>query len=61
MHSYVHLSIYVNVNMVGSACQCPNDLYTCDLALGCICPEGVDCGLEVIVIWHKSQISPSSF
>ena len=34
--------------MVGSACQCPNDLYTCDLALGCICPEGVDCGLEVI-------------
>merc|ERR1712013_568761 len=33
---------------IGSACQCPNDLYTCDLALGCICPEGVDCGLEVI-------------
>jgi len=33
---------------IGSACQCPNDLYTCDLALGCICPQGVDCGLEVI-------------
>ena len=38
----------VNVNILGSACQCPNDLYTCDLALGCICPEGLDCGLEVI-------------
>ena len=33
---------------IGSACQCPNDLYTCDLALGCICPKGVDCGLELI-------------
>ena len=35
---------------IGSACQCPNDLYTCDLAIGCICPEGVDCGLEVTII-----------
>jgi len=33
---------------INSACQCPNDLYTCDLALGCICPEGIDCGLELI-------------
>ena len=24
---------------IGSACQCPNDLYICDLALGCICPQ----------------------
>ena len=38
----------VNVNILGSACQGPNDLYTCDLALGCICPTGVDCGLELI-------------
>ena len=49
-------------NMVGSACQCPNDLYTCDLALGCICPEGVDCGLEGIelsplLLWQRKKVT----
>lgn len=31
-----------------SLCQCPNDLYTCDLTLGCVCPQGKDCGIEII-------------
>lgn len=29
-------------------CQCPNDLYICDLTLGCVCPPHTDCGLEII-------------
>jgi len=33
---------------MSGVCQCPNDLYTCDLTLGCICPHGTDCGLEII-------------
>jgi len=33
---------------VNLKCLCPNDLYTCDLVKGCVCPGGKDCGLEVI-------------
>ena len=30
-------------------CQCPNDLYTCDPELGCVCPDGEgQCGIEVL-------------
>jgi len=32
----------------GSECQCPSHLYTCDPELGCVCPPGQDCGIEVI-------------
>jgi len=27
-------------------CECPNDLYECDPVEGCVCPPGVDCGIE---------------
>lgn len=33
---------------VNLKCLCPNDLYTCDLVDGCVCPKGQDCGVEVI-------------
>lgn len=29
------------------ACECPTDLYVCDPKLGCLCPQGVICGLEM--------------
>jgi len=29
-----------------NSCQCANHLFTCDLELGCVCPDGVDCGIE---------------
>ena len=29
-------------------CQCPNDLYSCHSLLGCVCPPGMDCGIETI-------------
>ena len=32
--------------MNGTECECPNDLYICDLLLGCICRQDVDCGIE---------------
>ena len=32
----------------GSECECPSHLYTCDPELGCVCPPGQDCGIEVI-------------
>jgi len=28
------------------SCQCPNHLYTCDLEKGCVCPEGLNCGIQ---------------
>jgi len=28
------------------SCQCPNHLYICDLAKGCVCPEGMNCGIQ---------------
>eukprot|EP00092_Neocalanus_flemingeri_P054199 GFUD01063830.1.p1 GENE.GFUD01063830.1~~GFUD01063830.1.p1 ORF type:complete len:547 (+),score=129.48 GFUD01063830.1:337-1977(+) len=31
-----------------STCQCPNDLYSCSLEFGCVCPSGQDCGVENI-------------
>ena len=30
----------------GDGCDCPSDLFQCDDTLGCVCPEGVDCGIE---------------
>ena len=30
----------------GDGCVCPSDLFECDDTLGCVCPEGVDCGIE---------------
>ena len=30
----------------GDGCVCPSDLFQCDHTLGCVCPEGVDCGIE---------------
>ena len=30
------------------SCQCPNDLYTCHTLLGCVCPPGQDCGIELL-------------
>ena len=27
-------------------CVCPSDLFQCDDILGCVCPAGVDCGIE---------------
>ena len=30
----------------GDGCVCPSDLFECDHTLGCVCPEGVDCGIE---------------
>ena len=32
----------------GAECQCPSHLYTCDPERGCLCPQGQDCGIEVI-------------
>ena len=28
------------------SCYCPSDLWGCDPVLGCVCPHGVDCGIE---------------
>ena len=30
----------------GDGCVCPSDLWECDNTRGCVCPEGVDCGIE---------------
>ena len=30
----------------GDGCVCPSYLFECDDSLGCVCPEGVDCGIE---------------
>ena len=29
-----------------SSCRCPSDLWQCDRVLGCVCPQGEDCGIE---------------
>lgn len=29
-------------------CECSNHLYVCDLELGCVCPDGVDCGVQQV-------------
>ena len=29
-----------------SSCSCPSDLWQCDPSHGCVCPQGVDCGIE---------------
>ncbi|XP_023334131.1 protein draper isoform X2 [Eurytemora carolleeae] len=34
------------LSMNGTECECPNDLYICDLLLGCICRQDIDCGIE---------------
>ncbi|XP_023340661.1 protein draper isoform X2 [Eurytemora carolleeae] len=31
-----------------SSCECSNYLHICDLELGCICPEGQDCGVQTL-------------
>jgi len=45
-------------------CRCPNDLYTCDIILGCVCPPNTDCGLEIldrtVVLSPLSSESPST-
>ncbi len=33
--------------------QCSNHLFICDLELGCVCPDGMDCG----VVQQISQVS----
>jgi len=44
-------------------CQCPNDLYTCDPELGCVCPEGDgECGIEVVdsSVWLSPYSDPDT-
>jgi len=41
-----------------NTCQCPNDLYSCSMELGCVCPAGKDCGIENINL--SVELSPYS-
>ena len=49
-----------------SSCSCPSDLWTCDPTHGCVCPSGLDCGIEevsgeeVVVDYIKSDDDSSN-
>jgi len=42
---YVNSTCYTQP-VHNSSCHCPNDLYKCSMELGCVCPQGEDCGVE---------------
>ena len=48
---------------VNNTCQCATELYTCDPALGCVCPGGAgSCGLEVVdaAVWLAPYSDPAA-